>query len=250
MTKCVVWGGLRIDGSPSHAARIGDSMVSMFDCEMLSVDGSDSMLFSPATAGGDGIWVHASTLHCENTSILAGDGGNSGSACQGADGGSAVVLTGASTLRTMATTLVGGQGGTSGAGCNPGANGLDVDLGDGTWLPFAATPRTLDGQALLRVNDNASLRIAGEPGDFMTLSVGLALDPAIYPNLDTPFLLSGPSLLSRVVLGIAPASGEIDLPFVVPPLGIPAISLFLQAAVIDPTPKLRFGEGRHLMLLE
>ncbi len=192
----------------------------------------------PATPGGTGCVVSGGVLFASGCTFRGGTGGFGGDwgppeCFDGGMGGSGLRLVGASaTLRDCAS--VGGGGGSAlGTACADGPPGPGIDADGGTTLTtLAAAARTCDLPRVLREGTLAHFALTGEPGEGVTVYLGVGAAPTEVPGLAGVVVPRGP--LVRVGQSVIGPNGTGSLPFRVPapPPGADAWVLTGQAVFL------------------
>ena len=248
----------------SVGARLTDSIVALFDCDVKGGAGEDFHVapLGPVgpSIGRDGIELHGGELRLSGGSVQGGKGGNgptdSTHTCFGADGGHGVrMLHGSPSLVVHDVVIAGGVGGTAPPGCiggqpQPGAPGQAIlaQSGSVTTVPGSARQLALGGPAIEQHVVN--LDVAGLPGDAVLLLVGL--EPGLKLKAPGVGQLLGPEPLLFISLGVLGDPALLSLPVVVPELGagVATVHAVVQGAFKPVGGPAVLGSGSVLIALD
>ena len=248
----------------SVGARLTDSVVAMFDCDVMGGAGENFHLtpLGPVgpSIGRDGIELHGGELRLSGGSVQGAKGGNgptdSTHTCFGADGGHGVrMVDGSPSLVVHDAVITGGIGGTAPPGCvggqpQPGAPGEPILVQSGvvTTVPGTARQLALGGPAIEQHVVN--LDVAGVPGDTVLLLIGLEPGPVPKPVQVGPLLVPEPLLF--ISLGVLGDPALLSLPVVVPELGpgVATVHAVVQGAFKPTAGPAVLGSGSVLIALD
>ena len=245
-----VLGGIDVLNEPATAMTSSNSTVVLFDTEILGAPGNPAMLFVGAGEGGIGYASNGSLTFVQGSTIVGGQGGDSGAACQGGDGGPAVLLVSGAELRSLDSTLQGGAPGDSDPGCMA-APGMDVESDGGTFVPLPGIARTFDSPALLREMEAAAFQFEAPAGEMIIVGFDLApILPLFLGGQPTPLLIRVPPPPFRLPLGAMPPAGTLTIPFTAGVLGAGQNSAAVQMQLASLTGSgFALGNPRHTVLI-
>lgn len=240
-------------GHAGHGLRASDSLVALYDCEVIGGNGNWSDRGS-ALDPGPGATIDGGLLYASGSSFTGGRGAGGsfqGSCLDAADGAAGLVLTGGAEAHLRDATTTGGEGGTAFTGCEDGQAGPDSEVLAGTLLEQALPARSLVARGLVRSGDLLLLSMEGEPGDAALLVLALGQAPvylAPAPPLAGGAWLPHPATAVVVPLGTL-VSGTTQVQFPVPELGTPALEFTMQGLLATPVGEVVFSGGVGLTVL-
>jgi len=210
--------------------------------------------------GPAGLEVASSTVFLSD-SILRGGQGAAGASqlgfcTNGAEGGPGLLLgEGDPQVRTQDVTLVPGAGGPGGVGvpgpfCAAGPDGVESTVTSGSVLPVAAGPRSLHVTTPVREGETLTSTYTGVEGDlifgFWSLNAGVS---PIFAELGGSFLPAIP-VTTLTYHGLAPLGGEVALTVQVQELGVPGVTIYVQALFGNVSEGLVLSNGTQTVLLD
>jgi hypothetical protein len=217
---------------------ISNSGVSLYDCEIHGGAGRSAtaqLFLSFSTLGRTALTAVGGTLLIAGGTVRGGDGGSGASSIpvgclDPASGGPGLVATG-TTIRRFDATFAGGTAGVAASGCPANASdGVPATTAGGVLVTFAETLRSLELSSPCVEGDTCTAKLRGKAGDACVLLYAGLPGLAYVGGLKGTLICAFP--LQSFFLGVLPPSGEIALPFVLPPnslpSGIEAAELFVQ----------------------
>ena len=233
--------GETIHGGPGGSFQ--GSNVHVYDTVLRGGDGSASV--SGVGLAGPGVQIGSGRLYASGATLRGGDGGFTIFCTPVGDGGAGIELGGGSPLvRYLGAGPEGGAGGMSStAGCTTvGSVGPDSVIATGELCADAYAPRSVRLDGPLRSGAPLTVRVTGEPGDVVLLSVAAPL-ASIYFGRKGRRLVGGvwlpdPTADRVVALGTIDVSGTLQRTFPAPPV-VPALTVHAQAIHFAAT---SFGE--------
>lgn len=223
-----------------------NSSVQLFDSQVTGfVGGTASTMGVFSGDGAPAVVQSGGELVVGGSALIGGVGGGGstvGSFClDPGSGGDAIFFEGGlpAAVRLTDASLQPGSAGPPASGCPaaPTLNGLDF-AGPGatqanvSFLPGPARLLQLDSP--VREGESAAVHFEANPGEvlFAVFSGAPAVTPVLTQALD--LLVTQPFVIT--LLGVSPASGQLDLPLgpVSIQSSLEALNLFVQGAAIDP----------------
>jgi hypothetical protein len=222
-----------------------DALDSGLAVEGCTIEGGDGIDFVNTILGGvvenengrDALRLTGGSLWLANSTLTGGTGGTAGcflTCPDGANGGSGLhLLTGSPTVWSLGNQFTGGAGGNAAPMAPPGTSepglpGLPTVIGSGSVETLAGTPRSLSISSPVVEGGSVSLRLGGEPGEFVLVLLGL--QPTLLP---LPLRLGALQVSPPwTIFSIAalPASGKLTLQAPIAELGgaLETAQLFVQ----------------------
>jgi hypothetical protein len=239
------------------------SVVTVYGSVVRGADSGPTLCFNQVgRPGGDGGDVRDSFLFGGNSSFLGGRGGDiEGGAylgCPIAGSGGAGIRAADAVVHLFDTATVGGQ---PGDGIYPGCgdcvlNGyVGADRAGAMFSDLVGHARTSSIPTPQFGGTTTTITLRGIPGDqaFVLIS-GRTSTAEFVPTWHGMLLVPRPRLNgdTRILVGgTIPASGQLGVPYALPPVppGAPARTLFLQGLFRDPTGEFFLSGARSLTVL-
>jgi len=225
-----------------------DSLVAMYDCEVLGGTGSDET--HPGGKGGAGARVTGWGMFASGTSIQGGWGGGGDyiGCTKSGDGGTGLIATSAQ-VQWIDTTVEGGPHGIFST-CGPGQDGQDMQLIGVTLVEYPFASRSLSGPRSTDDKQSLTLTVEGEVGDQVWILRGRA--PTFQPTGGPLGIVLVPKLwvLPAAPMGVVPASGTLDVTlwtadYTGPEAGF---MLYTQALVVGQGGEVRLSGPLHVLV--
>lgn len=233
--------------------RASNSLVALYDCELIGGPGNWSKSGS-ALLAGPGATVDGGQLYASGSSFKGGQGAGGsflGTCLDAADGATGLVLTGGVDALSSDTQTIGGEGGIAFTGCEDGAAGPSSEVLAGTLVEQVFPARSLAARSPVRSGELLSLSIAGEPGDaaFLAISLGqtsIHVSPAA--SLAGGVWLADPTTAVVLPLGTL-TTGSAQIQFHVPELALQALEFTFQGLFAAPLGEAVFSSGQGVTVL-
>lgn len=194
--------------------------------------GSDGLRMSSNVAGR-GTFVMGSTIR----GGMGGPGYEDTFMFPGGNGGPGVSATGSARLHTFSSLIAGGYGGPA---CCVGEQGGDPGpdvTGLGIGHAFSGSHLEIRAPVLARPGQVVLFRASGAAGTEVRLFASTEPKFFYLPTWRGVLVPRVPAADTGMIMGVIPASGVLDVNYVVPPLasGVTSRNLFVQAYRIDAT---------------
>jgi hypothetical protein len=224
------------------------TLVSLYDCNLRGGDGGHN-----GAAAGDG----GAALRLSNGAPITGaccsgsqfQGGRGGDGLdwlcgEGGYGGNGIVVGSQTSVRLLANTFVQGMGGSWYANFSQGQPAPAIS-GFGAVHTDSESSLVMTTDRLARAGSVIDIRVAGSPGQTISLLLSRAPTFQILPSWHGTMLSSPGKGSVEVSLGTIPANGILQTRYTAPPMpaGFASVPVFVQAYRDDPVlgPKLAAG---------
>lgn len=223
-------------------ARTLQTSLACWDSALVGGTGALGINGHTGAKGGAGLENNRSTLFLSGSALTGGnDGDGPPSLVPTASG---LVLIDASSAQQLATTFQAGTG-----NAPPGAP-VSMSGAPSTFDDLNEDPRGVTISAAVRELAPAAVTYSGQPGDLVLLAI--SLQASWSPLSRFKGVLHLDAFASSLILGVADASGTLELAFSGPllPAGVQAVTAYAQPVVSETGGALRLGAPSSILVLD